>query len=144
MLSYLRHVMHVSVPRSLLHCHRKHFRGLGGRPKTARTRSLGGRHHRRGRSSVRPSARSLSTSSKALTETSWASQRLLLLLLLFYSCSSSLLPPFTIARSSARHHCSTATALPASQPAEATSGAPPGPPRTDRACRLSCSRLRCG
>ena len=36
-MSYLRHVVHVSVPRPLLHCHRKHFRGNGlgggGRPK---------------------------------------------------------------------------------------------------------------
>ena len=37
MFSYLRHVVHVSVPRPLLNCHRKHFRGLGGRPKAARS-----------------------------------------------------------------------------------------------------------
>ena len=63
MLSYLRHVMHVSVvPLPLLHCHRKHcFRGLGGRtdrrtderPKAARAPSLGFRGRCR-RDAARP------------------------------------------------------------------------------------------
>ena len=61
-MSYLRHVVHVSVPRPLLHCHRKHFRGngLGGggrTPKAAALARSSDRHrHSLDRSTDRPTA----------------------------------------------------------------------------------------
>ena len=144
-MSYLRHVVHVSVPRPLLHCHRKHFRGngLGGGGRTPKAAALARSSDRHRRSLHRPTAlclRHRRRRQRRPRRTERTAQRL------FYSHSS--IPLFLLSplrgRPIARCHCRRRCALCMRQPATVSRLNQPvvlvRRARTGPACRLlSCA-----